>query len=166
MLLLAFIFFVPMIITLAITVACYLDGRTNHYQHEHTFIKFALPAVSVLGGLMLGLVSLVFTVMYIGTTNSAKDLETFYLDNAPIFLEATEEIKEGVRDSSGYFYDAARRDHITVYNGQVQEYKLNVIVYNKDLRRHIFWQNNLFMKGVYGRVTPGTNPLPTLGFNQ
>lgn len=90
-------------------------------------------------------------LMALNTVNTARNLESFYYDNAILFQEATAEIKEGVEPSSreGYmFFDSARMNHISVYAGQVQEYQKNAVNYNKDLRYHRFWEKHL----VFGCV--------------
>lgn len=162
MVLLLLVIMIPTLIIFAIALGIHLgfaQDKTNDVQAWYKDTAWCLVGATL--GTVVGII--IYISIAINSTNSARDLETFYYDNSPILLEATQEIKEGVRESHGYFYDAARINHITVYAGQVQEYQHNAIVYNKDLRRHVYWQNHLLFKFVYGRVAGEVQALPTLG---
>ena len=162
MVLLLLVIMLPTLAIFALALGIHLGFLHDKHNEVQAWYK---DTAWCLVGTVLGTVAaiIVYISIAVGSTNSARDLETFYYDNSPILLEATQEIKEGVRDSHGYFYDAARINHMTVYAGQVQEYQQNAIVYNKDLRRHQYWQTHFLFKFVYGRVSKEVQPLPTLG---
>ncbi len=155
------------LIGLGISLIVHFGYRVgNNNRVGHWYID-ALPGTIV--GLVIGVIvlSVLSLSVSLSTIGKARDLETFYMDNHGLFLESVVDIREGVRDSGmegrGFlFYDAARKDHITIYNGQVQEYKQNVLHYNRDLRRHKYWQNHPFLGKIYADVAPETRSLPTL----
>ena len=166
-----------MLFAVVLALAAFGIAAAIHFGYEQknaygvgSWVSDTLPAtviVFVIGVVILGIFSL---VMSLETVATARDLETFYNDNHGLFLEATIEMKEGVRDSGGdnqgfLFFDAARKDHITIYNGQVQEYKKNVLKYNQDLRRHMYWQDHIVFSLVYANIHDlEVKALPTLSF--
>lgn len=163
-----------MIITLAIAfgpaLVAFILANSLHFGHKINPVNrvgpwwrdCVFPPLVVMGISIF--ISLGITVIALGASvGKAKNLEAFYYENAAIFQESTEEMKEGVRDSQGRWFDAARLNHITVYSGHVRDYRDNVIFYNQDLRGRRYWENNMFLGWMNLNVDPEVKTLPSLG---
>jgi len=164
MLLIAMILVIPSLVMVLICVSLHVGFKTNPKNKVGTVGSDALVPATIVFAISLVVSSIVSIQMLVNTVGSARDLESFYYDNAALFQEATAEIKEGVEPSHALFFDSARMNHITVYAGQVREYQKNAVVFNKDLRRHKYWQEHPLFSVIYADVDPDVQSLPILGF--
>ena len=91
----------------------------------------------------------------IGTVNR---LESFYDANARVYIEATNILRNGVPQAQqpSTLFETPNFKQIEYYQRVVVEMRDEVVSYNKNLKTHLYWQNNWyfgsFIKDVRGEL--------------
>jgi len=123
--------------------------------------------LGVFGWVISGCLILTIFFMSLATTGSARQMETFYYDNAIVLQEAYELTRNGVpwQDADGArFIDAnglTNLQQIQKVAESIERLRYQTAKYNGKLRSHRYWQDHPVTSWVFINVDDNLRPLNT-----